>query len=53
MPVTAVLTINRQSTIGPFKPTFGTRAEVAETNFTEAVPLAAAVGEELHFTRAG
>ena len=54
------MTINRQSTLGPFQSASGSRSEVAERSFTEALPMgeliqywcAVAVGEELHFTRA-
>src|SRR5579871_2335229 len=54
------MAINRQSSLGPLQPAFGTRAELAERNFTAALPMgeliqywcAVAVSEELHFTRA-
>ena len=54
------MAINRQPPLGPFEPGSGSRTELAERNFTEALPMgeliqywcAVAVGEELHFTRA-
>ena len=54
------MAINRQSSLGPFEAGSGSRAELAESNFPEALPVgeliqywcAVAVGEELHFTRA-
>jgi DNA-binding transcriptional LysR family regulator len=54
------MAINRQSSLDPSEPASGSRAPIAEKNFTEALPLGeliqywcvVAVGEELHFTRA-